>query len=351
MPGLPIAALPSVAVQPDRPGSLSTVLRERFGNVSVHDCGVLNRDRSAGDRARVHRCVREHLATGEPFIVQQDRNTAVSAIVSTGGESGAIYQLASDPDPCCGGCPERGWTTLQRCASLVPIADCSDSPSYLPWCYGCVNEKLEESWAAGPLWIETDLRFAPVFGMTMGFAGACSVVRDQLLASWGLSPDDVWLDPERGRRARLDRVRCELRLERYAELDEWLADSPDAIVPLGLIGRRASVLRARLVGMQGVEDDGDGIHWTERGLGRHSGHTELSANVERGRITLVHASAQTDRATIEAIRARLMARFGTPFQDDVINAGATRYTAWHGANVVELSVAVDRPEFELMAHR
>ena len=66
-------------------------------------------------------------------------------------ESGklAIYALSYDDNPCGGGCPQRGHTTVSRCdeATAAPASDCAE----LTACFHCnLGRTVEECVYGGP---------------------------------------------------------------------------------------------------------------------------------------------------------------------------------------------------------
>src|SRR5262249_22109008 len=97
--------------------------------------------------------------------------------------------------------------------------------------------------------------------VVISVAGRCQALRDRLTASWGASADGAWLDTAQQRRAVLDPDRCAVRIERYAEVADWIAETTTAVVPLGALGTPAKALRDRLARSHEVRSEAQALEW------------------------------------------------------------------------------------------
>jgi len=137
----------------------SAVARRRFAGAAVRACGVYDLATEADwEHARDYKavakrvrplvdCAATAIAAKRPFVVEQQvagTDSGVAYVLVGVLESGklAIYSLSYDSNPCGGGCPERGHTTVRRCdkASEPPAAECAE----LVECFHCGGPAIEE---------------------------------------------------------------------------------------------------------------------------------------------------------------------------------------------------------------
>lgn len=120
VPGLAIPSLGGAA-RDCRP---SQVVRRRFAGEGVIACGALGIDEPPAAVAAARTCVERALADGQPFVVEAEVQ-GIDSTVAYGlvgiVEHGvlATYRVIFDSDPCGGGCPDRGATTIDRCTQLA----------------------------------------------------------------------------------------------------------------------------------------------------------------------------------------------------------------------------------------
>jgi len=85
-------------------------------------------------------CMLRALRARSPFSVSWPQR-GIDSVVRTGwvaiDDAGRyrVYQLHYDSDPCGGGCPERGHTSIHRCRRLLPIPKCENVVEAL--CFHC----------------------------------------------------------------------------------------------------------------------------------------------------------------------------------------------------------------------
>ena len=343
-----------------------------FGDARVRPCGVLDHiDKPAlADAART--CVRDAIANQRPFAVVErrsgDDSTVGQAFVGL-VENGtyAVYEALYDSNPCGGGCADRGGTELLRCAAPPTPGGC-DRPTVVSDCFECKYETatIVDSWhgngqtradlhalfgstpgSFGPwlagvrlgkppaesasalahaaelskLDIEADRDVRKMLTVVVRMPGRCTAVRAELSAMWGATTDESWLDPATHRRATLDRHECALSLDGYADLATWF--DKDGVVPYGLVGGPIAAVRGRA--------DDSGLEWRDVGVGRSGGPTRVSVIEAGGRVDELTASGKTDAATIAAVRARMIAVFGKPTQDDPAYVGWSKASLEIGA--------------------
>jgi len=144
----------------------SVVARRRFAGVAVRACGVIalatdDDWEHARDYKAVAKkirplvdCAAVAIAARRPFIVEQqvagtDSGVARGLVGVLENGTLAVYALLYDSNPCGGGCPERGHTTVSRCdeATAAPAAECAE----LTECFHCNLERtLEDCEYGGP---------------------------------------------------------------------------------------------------------------------------------------------------------------------------------------------------------
>jgi hypothetical protein len=132
VPGLPFDGYDK-AQRDCRP---SSVARRHFAGARVKPCGTLplHADFSEATDVTARPCIESALAAKQPFIAEKQLRGTDSAVargfvgVLEHGEL-VVYALYFDSNPCGGGCPEAGHTSVHRCRTFkVPkvTADCND---------------------------------------------------------------------------------------------------------------------------------------------------------------------------------------------------------------------------------
>jgi hypothetical protein len=140
--GLPEELDPSAV----RDCRLSSRLRDRFKGARVKPCGTI--EIGAPQDAAVA-CLRDALDHDTPFVIEQrvqgiDSGVAAGAIGLLEGGALVVYRLSYDSDPCGGGCPEDGHTTIVRCRRTGPAADPRYCAVEVTECFGCVDPQPVE---------------------------------------------------------------------------------------------------------------------------------------------------------------------------------------------------------------
>jgi hypothetical protein len=353
-----------------------STMQRYFAGTRVEACGMLERDAAPAAVSATTACAEKAIAARRPVIFAQavqgtDSGIAVANLARREGATYAGYAAHFDSDPCGGGCGDHGWTRILRCtgapristtcpdrrgaclldcdgpmiescrngkASAVSRADAEQARATLfgptpaslgpalgplqlgapftAWKTPGVVSAIQAIEAGGIVWVGAD---RPPYGATidsiaLDFAGPCSAIRAALVARWGATADDTWVDASAHRRARFNLEDCQLRVDRYLEVDAWLADTATAPFPLGAIGTSAGAF-AKRVGA--TVEDGSRVRWSAPGIGRASGTIGLDAEVERGRIVGLEAHGSADPATLDQLRARLTALRGKPIKDGV----------------------------------
>ena len=115
---------------------LSSVVRARFSGQKVIPCGALTE--TSGERAweRTGLCIGAAVRDRLPFVAEDqqagtDSDFRVATVGVFEGRSYVVFRLASDSDPCGGGCPLKGGTSVERCTDLLSAkggcngADCA----------------------------------------------------------------------------------------------------------------------------------------------------------------------------------------------------------------------------------
>ncbi|HEX4421275.1 MAG TPA: hypothetical protein VH165_25345 [Kofleriaceae bacterium] len=381
-------------------------LQTYFAGTRLESCGLHEVDATPAALAATEACATQAIAARRPVIFGQamqgiDSGGAVANLARTEHATYTGYSASFDSNPCGGGCGELGGTHIVRCTGALRVAnDCYARPgACLAGCTGPVVEtcrngkatavRLADAEAARDLLFgPTPASLGPAFGplqlgapvatwktdeaaraiqaveaggivwlgghraqlgpaidsIAIGFAGPCSAIRATVVARWGATPDGMWVDAAAHRRARLDLDPCQLRVDRYVDLDTWIADTPTAVFPLGAIGTRAQLLATRV---GAVLDHDGGLRWTIPGFGRASGVVDVEASVEHGRIVGLQARGAGGDATLDLLRARLTALRGPPLEPDVWR-GKLRLTAEHGTSYRD-DAQEDGFEFEVYA--
>lgn len=112
----------------------STLLAQRTAHKRVLACGELWSGSMPVEKERTYRCIADAVANSRPFVFHETLPGADSAIergVLGLTKNGAFvtYSLRYDSNPCGGGCPQNGGTSIVECRPLTPIdpipADCS----------------------------------------------------------------------------------------------------------------------------------------------------------------------------------------------------------------------------------
>jgi hypothetical protein len=353
-----------------------SAMKGYFAGERVESCGMLELHATPESLAAATACMEQALAATRPVIFAQavqgtDSGIAVANLARMEHARYTGYVAHFDSDPCGGGCQDRGWTRIVRCTGAPRVStDCPDRRgACLLDCDGPIVESCRNGKATavsradaekaraklfgptpaslgpafGPLQLGvpfTDWKAPPVtaaiqaieaggivalasdrspYGATidsiaLDFAGPCTAIRAEIVARWGATADDLWVDASAHRRARFNIEACQLRIDRFLDVDAWLADTAIAPFPLGAIGTSAAAL-AKRVGA--TIEDGSQLRWSVPGIGRATGTVEIDADVQHGRIVGLDAHGDADGATLGLLRARLTALRGKPIKDDV----------------------------------
>jgi hypothetical protein len=138
----------------------------------------------------------------------------------------------------------------------------------------------------------------------------CDALSDQLAETWGRPTGGQWLNPAIGQRARIDTISgCVLQFEKTVPVDDWLAKSTTAVVPMAAIGRSAKQLIATLGARANVSDNGR-IAWTAPGLGIGAGITTITAYIKADRVVGLFASVNAHADQQDAVIARITTLVG-----------------------------------------
>jgi len=135
-----VASLPGLVMHVPRDAKqdcrISSVIRTRFAKQRVVACGAITPASPERDWDRMGRCIaaadRQHL----PFLAEAeedgtDSTLALATIAVLENQKLVVYRFGYDSDPCGGGCPGRGGTTVQKCVDLLSAkggcagADCA----------------------------------------------------------------------------------------------------------------------------------------------------------------------------------------------------------------------------------
>lgn len=351
----------------------SDALRASFGAQVVRPCGVLDADATATAVGAARTCVRDALAGAHSFaLVERLQGTdsdVVGAMIGTVDDGQfTVYEMSYDSDPCGGMCEYRGGTRLVRCTTppselhsracelgVVNCYPCPDAPVIESWHHGVATtaplteaERIlprllgstpaslgplfdglrpgsiasaiatdtrlvradAEAKASGIVYIHADGGAAQLLAVRVGVAGRCGAFRDRLVAAWGASPDDAWIAAER--RAYLTRDDCVLHVEQHVDIADWIADKPNSIVPIRLIGASAATARATLAPSHDIHAAQEQIEWSDTNFARRGGPVKLYANIEHSRIVAIVVEGQSDLASIDSLRNQLVTLYGAP---------------------------------------
>jgi len=148
---IPIEKVPGVDREP-LPGAkhdcrISSVVRRRFARANVKPCGTFplreTRDPALDlkDDAKARMCIEAALAANQPFVAEkelQGTDSGVARAIVGVLEKGKLvkYYLNFDSNPCGGGCPERGHTSVERCDTFA-LSDPSCPINSLFDCVAC----------------------------------------------------------------------------------------------------------------------------------------------------------------------------------------------------------------------
>ncbi|MEO8704402.1 MAG: hypothetical protein ABI867_30395 [Kofleriaceae bacterium] len=354
-------------------------MQRHFAGMRIEACGLLDREVTPKQTSTTRTCVTNALQAQRPMVFAQEIQGTDSGVVTANlvrmeQRRYVGYEAHFDSDPCGGGCSDRGWTRIVRCTEPPHLQECFEprggvclacgggalvetcrmgKPSAVPlvtaeqartqllgatpaslgpafgplvlgapaatWQTADVKAAIEDIERGGIVSIDTDrTQGASVDGFDITFSGPCTAIRRLVVARWGESTDETWLDPVNRRRASFDLAKCTLRVERYAELADWIADTATAPFPLAAIGIASQAFAKRV----GAEVDSDRIRWTVPGIGRGTGTVVITAATKNGRIITLDSEGFTDDATLVALRARLTALQGNPLEDNVWAARA-----------------------------
>jgi hypothetical protein len=104
--------------------TLATVIAAQTRSARPVDCGALDPSKGASDRTRARQCMEDALAKPRSFVFREQHVGLDSQVAS--GYFGLIdhgrlvtFEASYDSDPCGGGCPWRGGSTIRRCTQLI----------------------------------------------------------------------------------------------------------------------------------------------------------------------------------------------------------------------------------------
>ena len=131
VPPLEIAAVPG-AKHDCRP---SQVIRRQFAGHAVTPCST-------------RECVEQALVDGQPFLVETN-GQGIDSVIAYGlvgvvdGSGLATYSMMFDSDPCGGSCPDRGSTTLERCArTTIDVTNPDACTVDVTRCFRCDGARI-----------------------------------------------------------------------------------------------------------------------------------------------------------------------------------------------------------------
>src|SRR5664279_4265902 len=154
----------------------------------------------------------------------------------------------------------------------------------------------------------------------------CSEMRQALVAAWGESTDDVWVDSEHARRASLGGLLCILHFDQIVDDKAWTKTALPNLI--GKTPAQAQKLLGPSTAPMTEGEDSD-LSWYLPGAtwGRES--TELVATVVEGKITSTTASTTVSSTQAQALIAALSKQLGAqPVADETGNY------LWAKTNVV-----------------
>lgn len=162
---MPIEKVPGFDREP-LPGAkhdcrISSVVRRRFAGAKVKPCGTFplreTRDSAldAKDDAKARTCIEAALVAQQAFVAEKElhgTDSGVARAIVGVLEKGKLvqYYLGFDSNPCGGGCPERGHTTVERCDTFA-LSDPSCPINSLFDCVVCKPATLVEDCIFGPI--------------------------------------------------------------------------------------------------------------------------------------------------------------------------------------------------------
>jgi hypothetical protein len=133
----------------------------------------------------------------------------------------------------------------------------------------------------------------------------CDEMKPVLAAAWGEAPDDIWIDLAHKRRASLSGLLCVLHFDQIVDDATWVKNAMPKLV--GKTPQQA----AKLLGAPTVPLDEPTLSWYLPGPPNGHDSTELSADVDEGKIVAITSSVTvTDeqaRALIEQVGKQLHA--------------------------------------------
>jgi len=139
----------------------------------------------------------------------------------------------------------------------------------------------------------------------------CDDIKPVLAAAWGEAPDDIWIDLAHKRRASLSGLLCVLHFDQIVDDATWVKNAMPRLV--GKTPQQA----AKLLGQPTVPLDDPTLSWYLPGPPNGHDSTELSADIDEGKIVAITTSVTvTDdqaRALIEQVGKQLHA---PPVKDD-----------------------------------
>ncbi len=150
----------------------------------------------------------------------------------------------------------------------------------------------------------------------------CDDVARALETKWGAAAERVWIDRDAHVRVALE-PSCKLVFERYVDVAQWIGSEPASIVPVALVGKKASELATR-VG-SGVKLD-ENITYRDAGVGEHaSGPSLIDVHIKKG--TISGFAVETTVGT-GAERAAIRERISTAFAAKPTRDDTTGYDVW-----------------------
>jgi hypothetical protein len=144
-----------------------------------------------------------------------------------------------------------------------------------------------------------------------GYRDECEGFDQELEAAWGQpvpGSNDRPAWSSNGQRAVFDAKECTLTFERFVDVKKWIGHG-DVVVPVDMVGKPAKALIAKL----GPKADADEstIIWKAPSTGATSaGLTQLTAEVENGKITALNVHVAMDILTKGTVVDQITAVFG-----------------------------------------
>lgn len=187
-----------------------------------------------------------------------------------------------------------------------------------------VRQRIEDVRREGLIHVSYDVDATSLDAVEISIASddetgdVCAQLDDKLRAAWGPSTNGVWLDSAAHQRATLDLDGCSLRFDRYLEPSEWAAQ-----LPLSAVGANAEKFADTLGGSAAVDDDH--IAWSLPGLRYGRTSTKLEAFVDKGKITAIKATVDSDYDAMLAVRDAISATLKTQPKQQ---GEGTAFLAW-----------------------